>query len=352
MPADAKPTSTITRRLSDDAQAARPFALRAMNDGAVSSMAAPTFGPIPASMPGVGLTAALVSVQHDTPTVLTASVAGQDMLPSATFQMPGQTPGQMASQTSGHPTLESCLRDGVAAQTGLTIGYVEQLLAFADRSAGLGIGYLALTRAQPLTPTGTTWRSWYDFLPWEDWRNGRPSILSSVVEPHLRAWAETPAATDAPPHDLSRADRVRMAFGLDRAPWNEERVAERYELVVEAGLLDRLERPDRAMRHDHVRVLANGIGALRAKLKTRPVVFELMEPEFTLFELQKTVEAILGPHLHKQNFRRLVESAGLVEPTGEVRAKTGGRPAKLFRFRQVVLMERPAPGVRVHAQRG
>jgi hypothetical protein len=106
------------------------------------------------------------------------------------------------------------------------------------------------------------------------------------------------------------------------------------------------------MRHDHIRVLANGIGALRAKLKTRPVVFELMEPEFTLFELQKTVEAILGPHLHKQNFRRLVESAGLVEPTGEVRAKTGGRPAKLFRFRQVVLMERPAPGVRVHAQRG
>ncbi len=97
MPADAKPTSTITRRLSDDAQAARPFALRAMNDGAVPSMAAPTFGPIPASMPGVGLTAALVSVQHDTPTVLTASVAGQDMLPSATFQMPGQTPGQMAS---------------------------------------------------------------------------------------------------------------------------------------------------------------------------------------------------------------------------------------------------------------
>jgi hypothetical protein len=81
------------------------------------------------------------------------------------------------------------------------------------------------------------------------------------------------------------------------------------------------------------------------------VIFELMPDDFTLFELQKTVEAILGPHLHKQNFRRLVESAGLVEPTGDVKTQTGGRPAKLFRFRREVLLERPAPGVRVKAVR-
>jgi len=106
------------------------------------------------------------------------------------------------------------------------------------------------------------------------------------------------------------------------------------------------------MRFDHRRVLATAIGRIRAKIKWRPVVFELMSDEFTLFELQRTVEAILGPHLHKQNFRRLVESAGLVEPTGEVRSKTGGRPAKLFRFRREVLLERPSPGVRVKLGRG
>jgi hypothetical protein len=143
---------------------------------------------------------------------------------------------------------------------------------------------------------------------------------------------------------------VRMAFGLDRTPWNEERVAHRFELLCDSGLIDSIDLPGRGMRLDHARMLANAIGRLRAKLKIRPVIFELMDQEFTLFELQKTVEAILGPHLHKQNFRRLVESAGLVEPTGEVRSKTGGRPAKLFRFRHEVLMERPAPGVRVHAQ--
>ena len=69
-----------------------------------------------------------------------------------------------------------------------------------------------------------------------------------------------------------------------------------------------------------------------------------MPDVFTLFELQKTVEAILGPHLHKQNFRRLVEGGGLVEPTGEHRLHTGGRPARLYRFRRDVLLERLAPG--------
>ena len=93
--------------------------------------------------------------------------------------------------------------------------------------------------------------------------------------------------------------------------------------------------------------MATAIGRVRAKIKYRPVIFELMPDDFTLFELQRTVEAILGPHLHKQNFRRLVEGAGLVETTGEVKMRTGGRPAKLYRFRREVLLERPAPGVRV-----
>ena len=98
------------------------------------------------------------------------------------------------------------------------------------------------------------------------------------------------------------------------------------------------------MRFDHRRILATAIARLRAKLKYRPVVFELMPREFTLTELQRTVEAISGRHLHKQNFRRLVETAALVEPTGETSTATGGRPAALFRFRREVVQERPAPG--------
>src|SRR5262249_58369351 len=97
------------------------------------------------------------------------------------------------------------------------------------------------------------------------------------------------------------------------------------------------------MRFDHRRILATAIARLRAKLKYRPVVFELMPAEFTLTELQRTVEAISGRHLHKQNFRRLVESAALVEPTGVMSTQTGGRPAALFPLRPQGVQERPAP---------
>ena len=105
------------------------------------------------------------------------------------------------------------------------------------------------------------------------------------------------------------------------------------------------------MRYDHRRILVTSIARRRVKIKYRPVIFELMEEEFIFFELQKTVEAIFSPHLHKQNFRRLVEVAALVEPTGRLGVMTSGRPAKLYHFRREVVLERPAPGVLFKAGR-
>ena len=136
---------------------------------------------------------------------------------------------------------------------------------------------------------------------------------------------------------------------------------DRYELLYEAGLVEEAQRDGRdaalargrlpilgeSMRFDHRRILATAIARLRAKLKYRPVIFELMNVEFTLTELQHTVEAISGRHLHKQNFRRLVENTELVESTGEISTATGGRPAAMFRFRREVVQERPAPGLRL-----
>jgi len=72
-------------------------------------------------------------------------------------------------------------------------------------------------------------------------------------------------------------------------------------------------------------------------MKYRPVVFELMPPSFTLLELQRTVEAISGIRLHKQNFRRLVEGQGLVEGTASSRYSRAEGPRELFRFRHEVL---------------
>jgi hypothetical protein len=158
-----------------------------------------------------------------------------------------------------------------------------------------------------------------------------------------------------------RAERLGLAFARS---WNEELVLERYELLYEAGLIQEswrdLGRPAQPgdglvfgvpMAADHRRVLATAIGRLRGKIKYRPVVFELMPPSFTLLQLQRTVEALSGVRLHKQNFRRLVEHQGLVEETGGISGETGGRPARLVRFRREVLLERPAPGLRLRAGR-
>ncbi len=318
----------------------------------------------PAGVVEIGLNAAIVAVTDNEPVVLMIrneadSAGATDGLPFGPF-----SPLQ-------HRTFEGGLRAWVHRQTGLELGYAEQLYTFGDRGrhaqAGdvgphvVSIGYLALTQVKPsLEMHQGAWRSWYHYFPWEDWRRGRPEILESTIEPRLREWISAQRGTTTA-QPISRHERVRICFGLEGAAWDEEKVLERYELLYEAGLIDEAVRDGReaarqwnerprlgvAMRFDHRRILATAIGRVRAKIKYRPVIFELMPDDFTLFELQRTVEAILGPHLHKQNFRRLVEGAGLVEPTGEVKMRTGGRPAKLYRFRREVLLERPAPGVRV-----
>jgi hypothetical protein len=136
------------------------------------------------------------------------------------------------------------------------------------------------------------------------------------------------------------------------------RSLERHELLYEAGLLAEAHPRGRGgallgapAALDHRRILASALGRVRGKLTYRPVVFELLPPTFTLSQLQHVVEALAGVRLHKQNFRRLVEGAGLVEGTGARDEGTGGRPAELFRFRREVLRERPTPGMNLPGRR-
>ena len=316
----------------------------------------------------IGLTAAIVAIEGNEPLILTASGTDGDKLAGLPFG-----PFDAVS----HRTFEIGLRAWVEEQTGLRLGYVEQLYTFGDRGRHTqasdtdmhvaSIGYLALTRAADNNASrapGATFEPWYRFFPWEDWREERPEIIEHDILPELTKWAEQGEAPETA-RALPRMDRVRLYFGTEGAHWDEERVLDRYELLYEAGLVEEARRDGRpaalarrslpslgvSMRFDHRRILATAIARLRAKLKYRPVVFELLPPEFTLTELQRTVEAISGRHLHKQNFRRLVEAGALVEPTGVMSTQTGGRPAALFRFRREVLQERPAPGLRVRGRR-
>ncbi|MEO5324287.1 hypothetical protein PV773_13295 [Mesorhizobium sp. CC13] len=295
---------------------------------------------------GADLIAVLVAAPNGNPVVLTIKDA--TALPSGPFEL-------------GHRSLQSGLRDWVEQQTGHPLGYIEQLYTFADRDRSgedssrrvISISYLGLTREEPsrATPQGS-WRNWYEFFPWEDHRYGAPPVIVDVIEPALRRWGD---AAEQEEKRRKRWQRAAVCFGFDERGWNEELTLQRYELLYEAGLVEEAARtkepaaqlvPGRAMDGDHRRILATGIARLRTKIKYRPVVFELMPPAFTLLQLQRAVEALAGVTVHKQNFRRLIEQQDLVEETGQMSSETGGRPAKLFRFRHAVLDELPAAGTK------
>lgn len=313
------------------------------------------------------LNAVLAAVENEQPKSLCVRRLDGLGLPSGPFD------------PARHRTFELGLRSWVAEQTRVSLGYVEQLYTFGDKgreapaaviSGGdaearvVSVGYLALaSEPAKVAEKEAQWRGWYEFFPWEDWRRGEPAILAEIIMPALGAWSGR-AESDA--QSRERRTRIALAFGVTETGWEEERALERYELMYEAGLVEEAwrdrtaanlpeSRSDHAitratgipMTSDHRRILATAIGRLRGKLKYRPVIFELMPAEFTLFALQKAVEAIIGFDLHKQNFRRSVEQGGLVVKTGGMVQQASGRPAALFRASPAVRADGAASGLAI-----
>jgi len=318
----------------------------------------------------VGLNAVIVAVTDNRPRILTVRGSGDSTSTGPAIKALPFGP----LDPGGDKTLELGLRHWVRQQTGIELGYVEQLYTFGDRDREphgewgarrvLSIGYLALVREVDARVTGDAgWEDAYAFFPWEDLRSGKPSLIDRKLAPALQKWVASAAESS---QRSTRQERVDICFGLHGTPWDGYRVLERYELLYEASLVREswfdhdlvahedfdvaplIEHPlipGLAMSLDHRRIVATALGRLRGKIRFRPVVFELLPDEFTLLQLQKVVEALAGVELHKQNFRRLVEKGGLVEGRGKLHFQTGGRPAELFRFRHEVLRERPTPGV-------
>lgn len=83
---------------------------------------------------------------------------------------------------------------------------------------------------------------------------------------------------------------------------------------------------------DHAAITAYAVRRLRAKLAYTNVAYSLLDERFTLSELQRAYEAILGGALDPRNFRKRIVALGLVEETGEVRRGGAHRPARLYRF--------------------
>lgn len=299
----------------------------------------------------INLTAVIVAVTDNQPRVLIVDQDGEG-LPNGPFD------------PLKHDSLESGLRQWVEAQTGLDLYYVEQLYTFGNRNRDpieilggprvVSVAYMALTHEDAVDAPNAKWRDWYSFLPWEDWRSGRPALIEEQIEPALAQWIRQ---SQNKARRRQRRDRVNVTFGPGASSDMDAVLSlERFELLYDAELVTESLRDrsiDRDARDgmgdelvsDHRRILASALGRLRGKLAYRPVVFELLPGEFTLLQLQRVVEALSGAKLHKQNFRRLVTAADLVEPIGRTSKIGKGRPAELFRFRREVLGETQTVGL-------
>ncbi|MEB3753952.1 NUDIX hydrolase [Acinetobacter sp. MD2(2019)] len=253
-----------------------------------------------------------------------------------------------------HHSLQAGARTWVQQQTEQPLGYMEQLYTFVDinRSKKIGhhvvyISYLGLVKEadEHSLNLDAKWQDWYDYFPWEDLRQGRSQHIIEQILPHIQNWVDSAPSTRI---RHMRQQRMNLCWARDGFTWHEENTLLRYELMYEVGLIpespffdDRLPPSivGKEMQNHHRRVLATAMSRLRAKMQYRPVIFELMPPEFTLFQLQQSIEALNGVELHKQNFRRLINNQNLVEATGKESTPERGRPAQLYRFKSDVLQE-------------
>lgn len=315
--------------------------------------------------------AVLIAITNETARVLT--VDGGKLLPNGPL-MPL------------HRSLQAGVRQWVEEQTNQPLGYIEQLYTFVDTNrrnkdghALVYVSYLGLVQETQLDAlvTQAAWYDWYEYFPWENHLQGRPSSIAGLIIPQLYLWAQSAQSAQT---RLRRQQRIELCWGvrltaasvastaetshqplIEAAEWVSEHALLRYEMLYEAGLIP--ESPayqpnklpaewstaiGRPMYYDHRRVIATAISRLRAKIEYKPLIFGLMPDEFTLSQLQQSVEALSGVPLHKQNFRRLLEHQNLVQPTGQSSNASRGRPAKLYRFRydielQSLLMDSKLP---------
>ncbi len=183
-------------------------------------------------------------------------------------------------------------------------------------------------------------------------------LIRRGLEPHLGAWAlpggfvqMDEALEDAARRELEEETSLRNVFleqlytfgAPERDPRGRVVSVAFYALVrpdqhPAKGDTDasdaRWHRADRLppLAFDHAEILEKALERLRGKIRYQPVGFELLPKRFTLTQLQKLYEAILGRMIDKRNFRKKVLAFDLLVPLDEF--TTGGqhRPAQLHRF--------------------
>ncbi len=190
--------------------------------------------------------------------------------------------------------------------------------------------------------------------------SGAPSVWLPLVrrtrEPFLDRWA-LPGGMVRPDESLEGAARRNLgettlleptyleqlyAFGdVDRSP-DQRMVSVVYWALVRPDEAERVTLGDNVrwfaaddlpdLAFDHNLIVDYALWRLRTKMEYSRIAHAFLGPRFTLAELREVYEAVLQKPLDPANFRRQMETSGVIEPTGDV--VTGGRhrPPRLYRY--------------------
>lgn len=86
------------------------------------------------------------------------------------------------------------------------------------------------------------------------------------------------------------------------------------------------------LAYDHKAILQTALVQLKIKLQGSTIAYSLLPDEFTLSDLQRMYESILGRKLDKRNFRKKVLELGFLRALPKKRVGEANRPAKLYMF--------------------
>jgi ADP-ribose pyrophosphatase YjhB (NUDIX family) len=86
------------------------------------------------------------------------------------------------------------------------------------------------------------------------------------------------------------------------------------------------------MYSDHNEMVNRALKLMREKIKTRPISFQLLPPLFTLTQLQRLYEAVIGEDVDKRNFRKRIKEMDFIEKTTLIDKTGSKRGAFLYRF--------------------
>ena len=85
---------------------------------------------------------------------------------------------------------------------------------------------------------------------------------------------------------------------------------------------------------DHAEILAGAVSRLRNKVEYTSLPVHLLPPKFTLPDLQRVYEQILGRHMDKSAFRKRMVEADFLEPVPGEKRLASNRPAQLYRIKR------------------